>query len=328
MPLKAALTVEADPQTTFKVKMSAEDNHMITIAETATVLDLKNKLSGGDYENVPAECVRLVYSGREMKDHQSLNEHKIMAGITVHMAIKPQINSIDGSKMTDTQTPPPLPPRGLFPSDIAELLEELQRKKLEHVYARTSEPLHQCGPSPLQKIADFVIERITLSDGDSARVGTLLCQFDAVFEKLASADDFDSRTRSTRDELATLCIKQTPEWALSRMLFHLVVRTAPYGENTKGDMWLTTAIDHWNPVELSHLLREEIAHSSDGEYVEGLDHILNMSCWSRWAVVSLESYSYAGLFRAIMIKLARGILFKIRDAVGSRTATQVCESEV
>ena len=35
--------------------------------------------------------------------------------------------------------------------------------------------------------------------------------------------------QSTRDELATLCIKQTPEWALSRMLFPLVVRTTPYG---------------------------------------------------------------------------------------------------
>ncbi|KAM3065412.1 hypothetical protein ACMFMG_011466 [Clarireedia jacksonii] len=76
---------ETDPQLTFKVKTSGEGNHTITMAETATVLDLKNKLAGDDYEKIPVERQRLIYSGRVMKNEEPLSTYKIKAGNTIHM---------------------------------------------------------------------------------------------------------------------------------------------------------------------------------------------------------------------------------------------------
>ncbi len=78
-------TANEDPQISFKVKTSSEGNHAITMAETATVLDLKNKLAGADYENIPAERQRLIYSGRVMQNQEPLSKYKIKAGNTIHM---------------------------------------------------------------------------------------------------------------------------------------------------------------------------------------------------------------------------------------------------
>ena len=77
---------DAEPATvTFKVKSSSEGNHTITMAETASVLDLKNKLAGDDYEKIPADRQRLIYSGRVMKNEEPLSTYKIKPGNTVHM---------------------------------------------------------------------------------------------------------------------------------------------------------------------------------------------------------------------------------------------------
>jgi ubiquilin len=74
-----------DTEVTFKVKTSSDGNHTVTMAESATVLDLKTKLSGGDFENISVDRMRLIYSGRVMKDHEPLSTYKIKAGNTVHM---------------------------------------------------------------------------------------------------------------------------------------------------------------------------------------------------------------------------------------------------
>lgn len=74
-----------DPQITFKVKTGSEGNHTITMAETATVLDLKSKLAGADFENIPVERQRLIYSGRVMKNEEPLSSYKIKSGNTIHM---------------------------------------------------------------------------------------------------------------------------------------------------------------------------------------------------------------------------------------------------
>lgn len=78
-------TVDEAPTITFKVKTSAEGNHTITMAETATVLDLKTKLAGDDFEKVPADRQRLIYSGKVMKNEEPLSTYKIKAGNTIHM---------------------------------------------------------------------------------------------------------------------------------------------------------------------------------------------------------------------------------------------------
>ncbi len=45
-----------EPQVSFKVKTSGDGNHQITMAESATVLDLKTKLAGPDLENIPSSA--------------------------------------------------------------------------------------------------------------------------------------------------------------------------------------------------------------------------------------------------------------------------------
>ncbi|TVY56121.1 Deubiquitination-protection protein dph1 [Lachnellula suecica] len=81
-----------DKQVSFKVKTSSDGNHTISMSETATVLDLKTKLSGDDYEKVPADRQRLIYSGRVMKNEDALSKYNIKAGNTIHMVKSAQSN--------------------------------------------------------------------------------------------------------------------------------------------------------------------------------------------------------------------------------------------
>ncbi|KAL5345304.1 hypothetical protein V496_03387 [Pseudogymnoascus sp. VKM F-4515 (FW-2607)] len=69
----------------FKVKTSSDGLHNITIPDTATVLDLKTKLAGEEYENVPTDRQRLIYSGRVLKNEEHLATYKIKNGNTIHM---------------------------------------------------------------------------------------------------------------------------------------------------------------------------------------------------------------------------------------------------
>lgn len=75
----------SDPQVTFKVKTSGEGLHTITMAETATVLELKTKLATTEFENIPVERQRLIYSGRVMKNDDTLSTYKIKPGNTLHL---------------------------------------------------------------------------------------------------------------------------------------------------------------------------------------------------------------------------------------------------
>lgn len=69
----------------FKIKTSGDASHTITMSENATVLDLKTLLSGDDYEKIPADRQRLIYSGRVLKDPEPLKTYKIKTGNTIHM---------------------------------------------------------------------------------------------------------------------------------------------------------------------------------------------------------------------------------------------------
>lgn len=74
-----------DVQISFKVRTGDSGTHSVTMVETATILDLKTKLSAPDLAKIPADQQRLIYSGRVMKDEDQLKEYKIKAGNTIHM---------------------------------------------------------------------------------------------------------------------------------------------------------------------------------------------------------------------------------------------------
>lgn len=70
---------------TFNVKSSSDAKYVLTVPLTLTVLDLKQKLSGSEYADIPPERQRLIYSGRVLKDPDTLASYKIKEGNTVHL---------------------------------------------------------------------------------------------------------------------------------------------------------------------------------------------------------------------------------------------------
>ncbi|KAG5931274.1 hypothetical protein E4U53_001855 [Claviceps sorghi] len=74
-----------DAHVTFKVKTSSDRNHTITMAQSATILELKTTLAGEDFENIPIERQRLIYSGRVMKNDDTIGSYKVKHNNTIHM---------------------------------------------------------------------------------------------------------------------------------------------------------------------------------------------------------------------------------------------------
>lgn len=98
-----------DAQITFKVKASGDSSHVITISEAATVLDLKTKLAGEAYENVPVERQRLIYSGRVMKNDDALSTYKIKHNNTIHMVKSAASNPNPPASASSAPTPQAIP---------------------------------------------------------------------------------------------------------------------------------------------------------------------------------------------------------------------------
>jgi ubiquilin len=69
---------------TINIK-STSTKHTLSIPLSMTVIELKNKLSSPDYVDVPAGSQRLIYSGRVLKDPDTLESHKIKDGHTIHL---------------------------------------------------------------------------------------------------------------------------------------------------------------------------------------------------------------------------------------------------
>ncbi|KAI9677210.1 MAG: hypothetical protein M1829_002784 [Trizodia sp. TS-e1964] len=74
-----------DLPVTFHVKSSSDQKFTLTIPLSTNVADLKTKLAGSEYADVPADRQRLIYSGRVLKDHDILSTYKIKDGHTIHL---------------------------------------------------------------------------------------------------------------------------------------------------------------------------------------------------------------------------------------------------
>lgn len=70
---------------TFHIKSSADAKYVVTVPLTTTVADLKQKLSTSEYADIPADRQRLIYSGRVLKDPDTLASYKIKEGNTIHL---------------------------------------------------------------------------------------------------------------------------------------------------------------------------------------------------------------------------------------------------
>jgi ubiquilin len=100
---------------TIKIRASNETRYSLTLPESTTVLELKNKLSTAEYADTPPERQRLIYSGKILKDDDTLASWKIKDGHTIHL-----VKSVAGSQRQTTSSPAtsaaPAPATGTPPS--------------------------------------------------------------------------------------------------------------------------------------------------------------------------------------------------------------------
>lgn len=75
----------SDSQINFVVKSSNDVKFPISLAGSATVADLKQKLSGSDYADAPVDRLRLIFSGRVLKDADTISASKVKEGHTIHL---------------------------------------------------------------------------------------------------------------------------------------------------------------------------------------------------------------------------------------------------
>jgi ubiquilin len=103
------------PSVTFNIKASNDAKFSVSIATSATVADLKQKLSAAEYADIPPERQRLIFSGRVLKDADTIDAVKIKEGHTVHL--------VKGAASNARQSPAFLPsstaPASNVPTNIA-----------------------------------------------------------------------------------------------------------------------------------------------------------------------------------------------------------------
>ncbi|KAF2793538.1 hypothetical protein K505DRAFT_276792 [Melanomma pulvis-pyrius CBS 109.77] len=80
-----AATSANDTQITFNIKSSNDQKYVVTVPSASTVADLKAKLATPEFASIPEERQRLIYSGRVLKDPDTLAAAKIKDGHTVHL---------------------------------------------------------------------------------------------------------------------------------------------------------------------------------------------------------------------------------------------------
>jgi ubiquilin len=111
---------------TINIK-STNAKHTLSVPLSITAIDLKNKLSTPEYAGVPASSQRLIYSGRVLKDGDTLESHKVKDGNTIHLVKSapsnqrqnPANQSSGTTTTTDSTTGSNVPRPTGVPSNIA-----------------------------------------------------------------------------------------------------------------------------------------------------------------------------------------------------------------
>jgi ubiquilin len=122
--LTASSAEDTQPESvTINIK-STNAKHTLSVSLSMTALELKNRLSTADYANVPAMSQRLIYSGRVLKDADTLESHKVKDGNTIHLVKSAPSNQrqnpagqSSGNTTSDTTSNVPRPSG--VPSNIA-----------------------------------------------------------------------------------------------------------------------------------------------------------------------------------------------------------------
>ncbi|KAI1942472.1 hypothetical protein LOZ66_000873 [Ophidiomyces ophidiicola] len=108
---------------TFQVKSSNDAKYTLTLPPSTTIEDLKAKLAAPEYADVPPGRQRLIYSGRVLKDRDTLATHKVKDNHTIHLvksaaSNQPAPQASQSASTTTGRSTPQAPPPGI-PTNIA-----------------------------------------------------------------------------------------------------------------------------------------------------------------------------------------------------------------
>ncbi|KAG0138039.1 hypothetical protein HOY82DRAFT_666602 [Tuber indicum] len=102
---------------TFSVKSSNDTKYTVELPPTTSVADLKTTLAG--MSDIAADRQRLIYSGRVMKDEETLAFYKLQSGHTVHMVKGAASNTARGGASSSGPTTGGADARPAVPTNIA-----------------------------------------------------------------------------------------------------------------------------------------------------------------------------------------------------------------
>ena len=94
-----------EPPITFHVKSSGDTKYTLTLPLTTTIIDLKTKLATPEFSDTSADRLRLIYSGRVMKDPDTLNTYKVKENHTIHLVKSAQSNQRQNPASQGTAAP-------------------------------------------------------------------------------------------------------------------------------------------------------------------------------------------------------------------------------
>ncbi|KAI1324622.1 hypothetical protein F5Y16DRAFT_380342 [Xylariaceae sp. FL0255] len=110
----------ASSEITFKVKTSTSDKqHTITMSESTLVSELKAKLAGPDFEDIPVERQRLIFSGRVLKNEEPLSTYKIKSGNMLHLVKSAASNPAPASSSSSSNPNSSTPAAPQIPTNMA-----------------------------------------------------------------------------------------------------------------------------------------------------------------------------------------------------------------
>ncbi|KAL4875038.1 hypothetical protein BJY04DRAFT_171408 [Aspergillus karnatakaensis] len=100
------VTAEDSP-ITFNIKASNDTKFTLTLPISTPVSELKEKLSSSEYADTPADRQRLIYSGRVLKDNDTLATYNIKDGHTIHLVKSAASNPrpVAATQSASTSTP-------------------------------------------------------------------------------------------------------------------------------------------------------------------------------------------------------------------------------
>jgi len=113
-----AEAAEGSGKMTVQVK-TPKEKQAVEVEEGATIKQFKEAISA-KFSGAPVENLCLIFAGKIMKDHETLANHNVKDGMTVHLVIK-QGGAAAAAPAAPSPTPAPAPPTsGAPPPDPAQ----------------------------------------------------------------------------------------------------------------------------------------------------------------------------------------------------------------